>query len=152
MGGITEVRKSINFLHATIKSFKMHGPPKIPHISSKDVEYVKETFPDEFELKDPEFELHEDVSEDEENLHSTSTVLDPLIDITVADLPCQCTACYHSYLADDKLTDIKYWIRQMEGGLSVEYRCPACRDCIKCKNSDTTEKVSLREEVENRSR
>ena len=148
MGGITEVRKSINFLHATIKNFKMHGPPKIPHISSKDVEYVKETFSDEFELKDPEFELHEDVSGDEENLHSTSTVLDPLIDITVADLPCQCTACYHSYLADDKLTDIKYWIRQMEGGLSVEYRCPTCRDCIKCKNSDTTEKVSLREEVE----
>ena len=30
----------------------------------------------------------------------------------------------------------------------MEYRCPACRDCLKCKNNDTTEKVSLREEVE----
>ena len=150
MGGITEVRNFIHCLQVTINNFKMHGPPKIPHISSKDVEYVKETFADEFELEDPDFELFEEVSESEENFCSNNTVLDPLIDITVADLPCQCTACFHSYLADDKLTDIKYWIRQMEGGLSVEYRCPACRDCIKCKNSDTTEKVSLREEVEQR--
>ena len=30
----------------------------------------------------------------------------------------------------------------------MEYRCPACRDCAKCKDSDTTEKISLREEVE----
>ena len=49
---------------------------------------------------------------------------------------------------EEKLRDVKYWIRQMEGGLTVEYRCPACRDCPKCRDSDTTEKVSLREEVE----
>ena len=36
----------------------------------------------------------------------------------------------------------------MEAGTTVEYRCPTCRECSKCKNSDVTEKVSLREEVE----
>ena len=27
----------------------------------------------------------------------------------------------------------------MEAGTNVEYRCPACRDCSKCKNSDFTD-------------
>ena len=36
----------------------------------------------------------------------------------------------------------------MESGTSVEYRCPSCRDCSKCKDSDNTDKISLREEVE----
>ena len=30
----------------------------------------------------------------------------------------------------------------------VEYRCPACRECLDCKAADKTEKVSLREECE----
>ena len=49
---------------------------------------------------------------------------------------------------DDKLKDLKFWYKQMEEGTTVEYRCPACRDCAKCKNSDFTDKVSIREEVE----
>ena len=71
------------------------------------------------------------------------------MNLFVTDLPCQCTSCFNDILTDDdKLRDIKYWIKQIEGGLTVEYRCPVCRDCTKCKDSDTTEKVSLREEVE----
>ena len=48
----------------------------------------------------------------------------------------------------EKLRDMKSWYKQMEAGTNVEYRCPACRDCSKCKNSDFTDKISIREEVE----
>ena len=36
----------------------------------------------------------------------------------------------------------------MEAGTSVEYCCLACRDCSCCINSDVTNKVNLREQVE----
>ena len=49
---------------------------------------------------------------------------------------------------DDRLRDLKFWYKQMESGTSVEFRCPACRDCSKCRNSDFTDKISIREEVE----
>ena len=35
-----------------------------------------------------------------------------------------------------------------DGGLNVEYRCVKCRDCPDCRNSDESEKTSLREEAE----
>ena len=57
--------------------------------------------------------------------------------------------CCNSLSEDEsKLRDLKYWYRQMEGGTTVDYRCPACRECTKCKDSDKTDKISLREEVE----
>ena len=36
----------------------------------------------------------------------------------------------------------------MELGISIEYRCPACRKCSDCKNASETERISLREEAE----
>ena len=36
----------------------------------------------------------------------------------------------------------------MDTGLSVDYRCVKCRNCVDCKNADETEKVSLRQDVE----
>ena len=35
-----------------------------------------------------------------------------------------------------------------ELGLTIDYRCPACRSCQDCKNAPDTERVSLREEAE----
>ena len=35
-----------------------------------------------------------------------------------------------------------------EQGLSIDYRCPACRSCQGCKNAPETEHISLREEAE----
>ena len=36
----------------------------------------------------------------------------------------------------------------MEQGISIEYRCPKCRQCHDCKNASDTERISVREEVE----
>ena len=49
---------------------------------------------------------------------------------------------------DDKLSDLKLLIKFMEQGLQVDYRCPACRNCIRCRDAPQTERLSLREEVE----
>ena len=50
--------------------------------------------------------------------------------------------------SNEKLSYLKQlWLAQ-EGGLSVDYRCVRCRDCWACKDADTTEKLSLREEQE----
>ena len=49
-----------------------------------------------------------------------------------------------------KLRDMKSLYKQMEAGINVDYRCPTCRDCTKCKDSDFTNKISIREEVEHK--
>ena len=38
--------------------------------------------------------------------------------------------------------------KAMEDGLSIEYRCPKCRNCVDCRNSYETERISMREEAE----
>ena len=49
---------------------------------------------------------------------------------------------------EDKIKSIKEKWSQLQIGLDTEYRCPKCRDCIGCKNSEQSEKVSIREEAE----
>ena len=39
-------------------------------------------------------------------------------------------------------------MKMQEQGLSIDYRCPACRSCQGCKNAPETENISLREEAE----
>ena len=46
----------------------------------------------------------------------------------------------------DKIKNIKKKLKLMESGLDVDYRCIKCRECIQCKKSDNSEKISLREE------
>ena len=49
---------------------------------------------------------------------------------------------------DEKLAGLKMLVKLQESGLSLEYRCPSCRDCSSCKNAPDTERISLREEAE----
>ena len=49
---------------------------------------------------------------------------------------------------DDKLAGLKMLIKLQESGISLDYRCPSCRDCSDCRNAPDTERVSLREEAE----
>ena len=50
--------------------------------------------------------------------------------------------------SDDKLNDLKTLIKIQEQGINLEYRCPKCRNCWSCKNASDTERLSLREELE----
>ena len=49
---------------------------------------------------------------------------------------------------DKKLNDLKTLIKIMEQGINLEYRCQKCRDCWSCRNSNETERISVREEQE----
>ena len=49
---------------------------------------------------------------------------------------------------DDNLRELKMIAKLQELGLSLEYRCPNCRDCNSCRNAPDTERISLREEAE----
>ena len=49
---------------------------------------------------------------------------------------------------DEKLRELKIYMKMQELGLSIDYRCPACRSCQGCKNAPETEHISLREEAE----
>ena len=49
---------------------------------------------------------------------------------------------------DEKLHDLKTLIKVQEEGISLDYRCPKCRACNDCRNASTTERISLREEIE----
>ena len=46
------------------------------------------------------------------------------------------------------LQEEKQFIEAEDMGTEVSYRCVACRNCLKCKDSELQEKISLNEEVE----
>ena len=49
---------------------------------------------------------------------------------------------------DDKLRELKMIVKMQELGISLEYRCPNCRNCNSCRNAPDTERISIREEAE----
>ena len=46
---------------------------------------------------------------------------------------------------DEENHAIKNLQKAVHEGLSIDYRCPRCRDCSDCRRSFETERVSLRE-------
>ena len=151
-GGLTRVNQTLQLLHSALDNYHKFGPPKIQHLGLKDksIYLAKKSFSDEFELSSvpgiDNFDSNTVADLDEVSSYSCQF---SKTDFHVTDLPCACTACYHSFIRDDdKLRDLKHWFKQLEGGLTVDYRCPSCRECPKCEDSDTTEKISMREESE----
>ena len=67
---------------------------------------------------------------------------------TVQDSCCSHCPVTSLVSSDERIRDLKRFYELHESGLEVEYRCPDCRDCVNCKSSDKTEKISLREECE----
>ena len=128
-GGVTKVSQTLKILYTQLANFKRFGPPSIPHIplNKAEKEYVTNAF---FDIAEKYPLFIKDSEEDK------------------SEIILQCASCQSFIEEEDKVKDLKFWYKQMEDGTSVEYRCPACRDCAKCKNSDFTDKVSIREEVE----
>ena len=48
----------------------------------------------------------------------------------------------------ERIADMRRWRELMDTGLNIDYRCVKCRNCVDCRNADETEKVSLRQDVE----
>ena len=138
-GGIAKVSQTLQLLYVKLDNFKKYGAPKIPHIplTIDEMETAGKLFCEGYDFP----EEHEIFSHEIEDLE------DYLSDTSV-DNSIRCVSCQSFLSADDKLRDLKFWFKQLEAGTNVEYRCPACRDCSKCRDSDFTDKVSIREEIE----
>ena len=49
---------------------------------------------------------------------------------------------------DEKLRELKIFMKMQEQGLAIDFRCTACHSCQGCKNAPETEHISRREEAE----
>ena len=49
---------------------------------------------------------------------------------------------------EERIADMKRWKEMMDTGINIDYRCVKCRNCADCRNADETERVSLRQDVE----
>ena len=138
-GGVAEVSHTLKILYAQLDTFKKYGPPRIPHITlskqemiiARDLFYEGYDFPDKSQIFSNELDAETDIFLDDSSTQKL-----------------QCLSCHNFFSDEDRLRDLKFWCKQMESGTRVEYRCPACRDCNKCRDSDFTDKVSIREEIE----
>ena len=68
-------------------------------------------------------------------------VADEISEVPIIEGEILCRSGHSVLDDDDKLRDLKFWNKQVEGGTTVDYCCPACMDCAKCKNSDQTDNV-----------
>ena len=122
-----------------LETFKLYGPPSIPHIpfSKDEMELASGFFFEGTGLlsKSNRQYFHESSDEDES-----------YPEVNLNDM--HCVSCNNMFQDDERLRDVKFWYKQVESGTSVKYSCPACPDCAKCKDSDMTDKISIREEIE----
>ena len=54
----------------------------------------------------------------------------------------------HAREYDPDLWELRAYEADLDSLLSIEYRCPKCRNCGDCRDSINTERVSLRQETE----
>ena len=54
----------------------------------------------------------------------------------------------HAREYDPNLWELRAYEADLDSLLSIEYRCPKCRNCGNCRDSINTERVSLRQEAE----
>ena len=161
---------------SSIESFRKYGPPKIegPLMSMEDEDRAKMLNKEEAEdiLGEEDFEDFEhDEAVDVLKNSDTPEVPD------TPDYTIQCCSCGSEVMESskmllnavkedlgdfymkafstdftsnpkDSLNDMKLLIKLIENGVSIEYRCPKCRECQKCRSGPTAERVSLREELE----
>ena len=143
-----------------LRAYQQCGPPKITSIymTNEEVLQAVKFNTEEGDMKEltmygqlEELEQLEQLEYDSEEEEQFSDSDDDKHSQT--DYMC-CTHCTSTLTrtafvsSDERIKDLKKFYELHESGLEVEYRCPVCRECLDCKSSDKTEKISLREECE----
>ena len=155
-----------------LQKFNELGAPKLhaPLMSNEDIHFAKEMNKAEiFDVTgclvdDEEFdEICDDedldsVSGEDVRIHCSTCgdfgVEDLIGDVDHVKDVIESVDAYPSLVAtstvdtDDKLRELKILAKLQELGISLDYRCPKCRSCTSCRNAPNTERVSLREELE----
>ena len=132
-----------------LQTYKQWGPPSLTSIPLSDEDVVEakkfnskelgfpnitEALSDECLSFEPEKEMVTDSPQKQFSCFDCNKVFEIDRFISVAH--------------DERIREFKRSQGINESGLEIEYRCPQCRKCADCKNSDKTEKLSLREESE----
>ena len=165
-GGVS--RLLVHFVEG-IQSYRKWGPPAVENLP---LSYEEEKFASEMNKREGDVQAFEAVSKFiqlDEDLEEQFTCADEeenicLTEIHTGDSQCSCSAlpfcCANlsalslgavddDLSASEKLRYLKQLLFAQESGVTVDYRCIKCRDCWSCKNADSNEKLSLREEQEN---
>ena len=147
-----------------LKSFQQLGAPKIPVplVTPEDIDFARmmnagqllEFLDDNDDVEEEDSEVLEntgftircgycgdDVPEDLAALLGELKEVDEDRMKTIADH-------VQEFEPDPNLHDLKTLMKAQEEGLQLQYRCPKCRSCSDCRNTSETERISLREEME----
>ena len=77
---------------------------------------------------------------------------DPNSEDVVSYVDCSC--CQEAILTEDSYrfltiqSELKKYLDMQDTGLSMEYWCPSCRQCLDCKRGEHYERVSIQQEAE----
>ena len=148
-------------LQAQLDDFRELGPPSISKalMSAEDYEFAEKFKENEelFETEDHDQDCSVEVEtlEESELEKSVLNIITSSLNISEAVQKVSCQDCGESLDTalmsindDEDVQQLRMVQRAQEEGLSVEYRCPKCRNCNDCRNSHETERISLREEAE----
>ena len=142
-----------------LQTYKQWGPPSIASIplSLDEIDHAKQFTMEEMRFSDCQIIKDEllnadlDIFEEDRNNDNSSSEEFAIVkdsSHTCCENWIAVGSCSLGVAGDERVKEFKKAQGINESGLEVEYRCPKCRQCSECKNSDKTEKVSLREESE----
>ena len=159
--------ETVNLLSSfvtSIKNFHKFGPPRlpVPMFSYEDKMFAES-------MNRAELSVLGDIPEDDQDvdvvdepvpfamqcvkcgddiLESSVDILGEMKNLVGESHVIAVAAKVKEFEVDEKLHDLKTICKIMEQGISIEYRCPKCRQCHDCKNASDTERISVREEHE----
>ena len=99
----------------------------------------------------PKADLHRslEVMSEDHDMEDVIKVCEELLDDEDEE-PAQCdVTCSHCGLVVFLLeSEARKFLDLNDAGLRMEYRCPTCRNCLDCKRGETYEKISFKQEEE----
>ena len=99
------------------------------------VESVVEVNLDDAYIHDDTEELFEEEAMEEAGVVCCSTCEEKFVDASSKN-------AFLSRDQEEHLHDLKSIVKLQEGGITLDYRCPDCRSCIKCKNPSDTDRIT----------
>ena len=141
MGGTAQL---LTYFMEGLQTNRQWGPPRISYITMSDEEMCLVR---QFNCQDGETREFAEL-ESIEYLENEFTEEEVEVDYTC------CSHCQEGGIAnvqvagDERIREFMRFQGIHESGLEVEYRCRKCSDCMDCKLSDKTEKISFKEESE----
>ena len=152
---VGDAARLMSFFTQQINNFKTFGAPKLPAplVTNEDIEFAQRMNAAEMAEIVPGLQadgrihvLCADCGPEAAVRMSAAEILDQIEDNVEATEMRVLRAEFDG--TEAQVHDLKLLMKLQELGISLEYRCPRCRNCSDCRNAPDTERVSCREERE----